>query len=78
MIIEVRRMVKHVFVKVKAGQDTIIDLGLLDEDERQTLAQTLIDAAYNLGPQFQPESHEWFEERLKKCGIELPITEKEN
>jgi hypothetical protein len=56
------------------GQTTI-DLGLMNDNERDELAGTLLDAAYELGPRYNNACAEWFVALLAKRGIELPNTE---
>ncbi len=56
-------------------EQTTIDLGLLNDKERDALAETLIEAVYELGPQYNNACEKWFADRVKRCGIELPEEE---
>ena len=58
-------------VKIIDGSTTI-DLGLLDESERDDLAIELIQAIYAIGPYGQADALEWLCGIFKQCGIELP------
>lgn len=58
----------HVGVVFPAGNERI-NLGLLDADERDELALTLIEAAYELGPPMLSDSDEWFRGLMTKAGI---------
>ena len=71
MEIDVRRHAVYSWVVIKDG-GTTIDLGMLDDDERDDLAQTLINAAYEVGPKYHYDCESWFAGILEKCGIKLP------
>lgn len=65
---------KYVAVSVKIDQTTV-DLGLFNDEERDDLARILVDAAYEMGPSSMSnmnECNEWFGGLLQKCGIDLP------
>lgn len=58
--------------------NTKIELGLHNKEERKAFAQTLINAAYELGPSDYSDCDEWFADILKQCGIKIiPTPEKE-
>ena len=71
MKIEIRRHSVYSWVVVKDG-GTTIDLGMLNDDERDDLAKTLINAAYEVGPTFKYDCDPWFFGMLETCGIDLP------
>ena len=71
MEIKIKHTSSFAQAQIVEGQ-TKIDLGLLNDSERDELAGTLIDAAYELGPQHNNACAEWFAELLAKRGIELP------
>jgi len=79
MEIKVKHTPSFTHVCVVVGQ-TVIDLGLLDDSERNDLARTLLDAAFEMGPRYSNVCEalrkaikvEWFAEMLERCGIELP------
>ena len=71
MEIKIRHTSSFAQAQLVEGQTTI-DLGLLNDSERDELAGTLLDAAYELGPQYNNACAEWFAELLAKRGIELP------
>ena len=71
MEINARRHAVYSWVVIKDG-GTTIDLGMLDDDERDDLAQTLINAAYEVGPKYHYDCEPWFAGILEKCGIKLP------
>ena len=71
MEIKVKHTPSFTHVCVVVGQ-TVIDLGLLDDSERNDLARTLLDAAFEMGPRYSNVCVEWFAEMLERCGIELP------
>jgi len=71
MEINVRRHSVYSWVVVKDGSTTI-DLGMLNGEERDDVAQVLINAAYEIGPKFHYDCDPWFAAMLEKCGINLP------
>ena len=73
MEIKVKHTSSFATAVVVEGQTTI-DLGMLNDDERDDLARTLIDAALELGPRYNNACAEWFAGMLERCGIELPNT----
>lgn len=76
MEINVKRSPSFVRVDVVEGQTTI-DLGMLNHLERDCLAQTLISAAFEMGPNCREDCAEWFAAMLKEAGVELPKTSTE-
>ena len=76
MEIKIKHTSSFVQVGVAEGQTTI-DLGLLNDDERDDLARTLIDAAYEMGPKYNDACEEWFAGMLERCCIELPNASRE-
>ena len=71
MEIKIKNISRFVQIRIADGQTTI-DLGLLNEVERDDLARTLIDAAFEMGPRDSNACAEWFTGMLARCGIELP------
>lgn len=61
-----RQTSKYTIVEVEHG-DTKINLGVLDDTERDELAVTLVDAAFIIGP--REKRIEWFTNILSRCGI---------
>lgn len=61
----------HLDVTVIEG-GTRIELGLLNESERNELAKTLLSAVWELGPRWTADCGQWMAELIEKCGIELP------
>jgi hypothetical protein len=57
-------------VKIIEGQTTI-DLGLLDDRERDDLANIFINAIYEMGPRGHGQCEAWLNERLTNSGIDL-------
>ncbi len=76
MQIKIKHTSSFVQVMIVDGQTTL-DLGLLNDEERAALAETLINAAYDIGPQYNNACAKWFADRVERCGIELPNTSKE-
>lgn len=74
MNVNVRRVHGYVSVQVIDGGFTL-DLGLLNESERDELAKTLINAAYEIGQLDIGSCSEWFARLVNECGIELPEQE---
>jgi hypothetical protein len=74
MEIKIKHTNSFVRVMIIDGQ-TMIDLGLLNDKERDALAETLIEAVYVLGPPYNNACEKWFADRIKRCGIELPEEE---
>jgi hypothetical protein len=70
MEIKVRHVTRFVDVQVVESSETI-DLGVLDDAERDELAGILIDAVYEMGPIYNDKCAEWFADLLAKRGIEL-------
>ena len=67
--------VKHTssFAKVSVVEGhTTIDLALMNDSERDDLARTLIEAAFDIGPEYNNTCAEWFAGMLERCGIPLP------
>jgi hypothetical protein len=61
------------FVNVKVVESSAtLDLGMLNNDERDELAGVLVDAAFEMGPKHYNDCAEWFAAILAKRGIELP------
>ncbi len=71
MDIKTRQIGSYVAVQIVEGQTTI-DLGTLNDSERDALATTLIEAAYEIGPRYSAECERWFAAMLKKSQIEIP------
>ena len=71
MEIKVKHTSSFAKVSVVEGQTTI-DLVLTNGSERDDLARTLIDAAFEMGPREHNNACEWFADMLERCGIPLP------
>lgn len=71
MEIKVRHTSSFVTVQV-VESSTTLDLGMLNDAERDELAGILVDAAFELGPKYNNACAEWFAALLAKRGIELP------
>lgn len=71
MEIKVRHTQAFVAVQVCDGQTTI-DLGTLNEAERDELACQLILAAFEMGPTDYDQCYDWFPKQVARCGIESP------
>ncbi len=71
MEVKIRHTSSFAQATIIEGQTTI-DLGLLNDSERDELAGTLLDAVYELGPRYNSDCVEWFAALLAKTGIELP------
>jgi hypothetical protein len=71
MEIKVRHVGRFVDVQV-VESSTTIDLGVLDEAERDELAGILVDAVYGMGPIYNDKCAEWFADLLANRGIVLP------
>jgi hypothetical protein len=71
MEIKVRHTSRFVTVQV-VESSTTIDLGMLNDAERDKLAGILIDAAFEMGPKYNNVCEEWFAALLAKRGIVLP------
>lgn len=61
------------YVKILEG-NTTIDLGCLNDRERDELAKQFLCAVWELGPNFNCDCEKWFADMLKKSGIEIPST----
>ena len=61
MKIDVRQFSQNVAVEVSDG-NVVIDLGMFNEIERDELAQTLLGAAWDMGPGY--DCAEWFAKML--------------
>jgi hypothetical protein len=72
MEIKVRHTSSFVTVQV-VESSTTLDLGMLNDAERDELAGILIDAAFEMGPKYNNTRAEWFAVLLAKRGIELPL-----
>lgn len=71
MTIDVKRHGK--FTSATYIEDnTRIESGMMDDEERDKLVETLINAAFELGP--TSGCMAWFIEVLNKCGIEVEKT----
>lgn len=59
-------------VNVEIEADNIkIDLGMMDEKERDNFAKTLIEAVWEIGPQSCVDCERWMKELIENCGIDL-------
>jgi hypothetical protein len=61
-----RRKTRFIEVKLTDGCD-IINLGSLDDQERDELANLFLEASYDLGPKFKRD--EWFRDQISKMTI---------
>jgi hypothetical protein len=71
MEIKIRHTSRFVNVQVVESSATI-DLGMLNDAERDELAGILVDAAFEMGPKYNDECAEWFADLLAKRSIVLP------
>jgi hypothetical protein len=71
MEIKIRHTSRFVNVQVVESSATI-DLGMLNDAERDELAGILVDAVYEMGPKYNDTCAEWFAALLAKRSIELP------
>jgi hypothetical protein len=60
------------FIEVSLTEEAAtINLGLLDANERDALAEVLIEAVYQMGPIHLDSCNEWFRAILKRQNILL-------
>ena len=67
-------IVKNVsnFTGVTVRHESItLDLGLLNTEERDSLAKELVTALWAMGPSSMGECETWLKRMISECGIEL-------
>lgn len=71
MKIETKRTTSLIGVKIVDG-GTTVDLGLLNDDERDELARELVEAVWAIGPNSHDNCSKWLADILSESGIKLP------
>jgi hypothetical protein len=67
MNIQVRKLRDSGYVEVKVThQNVTIDLGLLDMEEQETLAEELCHLLWALGPKNDQDQKSWFDKILRR------------
>ena len=74
MHVTIRRTGRYREVAILSG-DTIINLGMLNDEERDALAETLLYSVLDMGPSDCEECNAWLVERLEHCGMSAMIGE---
>jgi hypothetical protein len=74
MKLRAMKTMKYVEFRLEVDRMTI-DTGLLNDDERDAIVESFLAAMWDAGHSDSDKCAEWFQQRLKKCGI--PVTTKE-
>ena len=72
MIIHTKKTGAYVRVSLEYN-NVNIDMGLLDDNERNELAKTLVEGLWAMGPSMNIDCASWVKEIFADCNIELDI-----